>query len=516
MLKCPILKIITLCFFTLAVSACSFTSTFQSLTGHAYGSKSELINGKWVDVKPREPDNFDLEVEKTLVGDVLVGQACKNKFTFEIKVLATNGDYVGNKAYYDSGIEQNSMTKGHLFSWAHAQDTISVPSLRQDQVMAVLTVKSEASQQFKTELVANLDKLRRGNGLMTYYAYNVSARGRQITVEEAKADQSRALRLDIMKDANGIGWEGTIEGENFPACTDLTLKSKQGRNTGKFAPPHYPYFDENALQTEAKNKPKYGVVWLAVNPEIQTYWTKKFFEETKKSTALQHEQNYDTGRIYEKIGKILPESYTFALQTYLNAAKRQDDVRVFSALARMYGAGLGTNKDANESKKWLDMVHVAYRQANDVCISPEVLRTFKIEWDEIERRNAGLNYLVNSALGTESELGRIVIGKIEADDLINLKKPFKCSALIQRVDAHVDLGEPDYYVGTDGYGNQFYYDNSLAKAVSGSLSSFFDQLSRRPFSDEIKIYPTNDGRYEINEKINGKQQRIVFSANRKK
>ena len=80
MLKCPILKIITLCFFTLAVSACSFASTFQSLTGHAYGSKSELINGKWVDVKPREPDNFDLEVEKTLVGDVLVGQACKNKF----------------------------------------------------------------------------------------------------------------------------------------------------------------------------------------------------------------------------------------------------------------------------------------------------------------------------------------------------------------------------------------------------------------------------------------------------
>lgn len=516
MLKSPTLKIITLCFFTSAVSACSFTSTFRALTGHEYGSKSELINGKWVAVKPREPDNFDLEVEKTLVGDVLIGHACENKFTFEIKVLATNGDYAGNKAYYDSGSELNAATNGVLFRWAHSQDASYSPHLNQRQLMAVLTVKSQTNQQFKTELVANLANLRQGDGLMTFYAYNIPARGRQITVEEAKADLSRALRLDIIKDAKGVGWEGTIEGENFPACLDLTLKSNQGRNTSKVMTPNFPYVDEKAIRNAVELRPKSGVVWIAIHPQIQIYWTKKYFDWTKQSAALHIEPDYDTGRKYEEIGKTLPESYPLALQTYLVAAKRLDDVRVYSALARMYSSGLGTNVDARESKKWQDLQNAAYRQANDVCISPEVLNTFKLEWIEIERRNAAMNFLMDSALGTDSDLGRIVIGKIYATNLINLKKPFKCEAIIQRVGMRIDLGEPDYYIGTEKDGSEFYYDNSIAKAGSAFFSSFFEQLSRRPYSDHIKIYPTNDGRYEMNEKINGQMQNILFSARRKK
>ena len=119
-------------------------------------------------------------------------------------------------------------------------------------------------------------------------------------------------------------------------------------------------------------------------------------------------------------------------------------------------------------------------------------------------------------MGTDSDIGRIIIGKVYATNLINLKKPFKCGAEIQRVDAHIDLGEPDYYIGREKDGSEYYYDNSIAKAGSAFVSSFFDQLSRRPYSDHINIYPTNDGRYQMQEKINGETQLITFSARNKK
>lgn len=475
------------CLVCTLISSCSSISTSLEILSLKEGERMELQNGNWVLIKPeppKPPSPFELEVQKELVHDVLVGHACNNKYSFEIKITGTEGDL--NKETY--------------------------------ALAGTLTVSSQTHQQFKTELRSSLHSMQAGYGSVTFYA--AYSGGRQPTLGEAETSILYALRMDLARDANGKGWEGTIEGDNFPACVDLTLISTQGRNTSIFPGPNYPYYPSgkggyNEYEYDAawRKPPKYGVVptRTPISSVIQVYWTKKFFDWTKKSAALHNEQNYATGRIYEKLGKTLPESYPLALQVYLVAAKRLDDVRVYYALSRMYAAGLGTNVDVSESKKWLDQAQAAYLPANDVCISSEVLKMFELQWNEIEQRNQVMNVFGNLFLGTDNDIGQIVIGRIEADELINLQQPFVCKAAIQRIDASFDLGEPDYYIATGPSGETYYYDNSLAKVSSDLLSSFSNALSRRPYSDRIKIYPAKDGQFVMEERLNGKTEHIIFT-----
>ena len=82
-----IMKIVTPCILFGLLTSCAYG--YRTMFGQNYGTVMELQNGKWVVKKPeppKPPSAFELEVQKKLVDDVLVGHACNNKYSFEIKI----------------------------------------------------------------------------------------------------------------------------------------------------------------------------------------------------------------------------------------------------------------------------------------------------------------------------------------------------------------------------------------------------------------------------------------------
>lgn len=477
--KTTIVKIATLCISIITVSACSTTSLFEAMTGinlNGPGKKYEVLpNGQLVEIKPRQPDSSDLFVEKNLIGDVLTGTACQNKYNFVMKIIATNSDYVGNDAYYRRDYSLNRELNGDLYNWAHAYIRDSVPP---KELMAVMTVKTQTEQPLSTKLVANLNYIRQGQGMMNLYGYVVLPPGKRITVDEAKQDLLRAIRLDIVKDTKGAGWEGTISGENFPTCLDLTLKSTQGRTTTVFAEATYPYKYVNTTNWGHIYVPKYGVLVNKVDPEVQIFWTKKHI-------AKHPEDNFLLGNMYNEFAKSNPSYFQKTEETLLIAAEINHDFRAYRSLAQLYEEGHLNDPDHSKAKLWHTRFVEAYRPANQICSDPRVRKAFADELNN--NRGEQIRELIANHRTHQGDQ----ILEIFAAYFTGLDHSFECTAVIKRNVEHRDVSlfdEDDY--PTDPLAGMF----DIAYQMSNLRREDF---LKKPYTTFIKVYPQGNGNYAL-------------------
>lgn len=392
--------------------------------------------------------------------DILIGKACNNNFNFEIKI-------------------PKGMANDFRFI-----------------LQATLTGNLQFNLKFQTLLRGEFF-----NNILKFNAYTTSSKSQKISSLQDDAGLSRNLRMYLIKDSKEKGWEGTIEGDKFSACDDLTLTSTTGKYANMF--PSYGELKEQdfSFVLEKERGPliddmfgfgKSNVSRKYFNgPIVRLYWLKRML--TFDETYLSH-----IGKAYEELGETEPENYSLALQAYHNSAEKFDNLGSYEALSRMYSLGLGTKADPIKSKKLSEYVQSEISAATGACLSPEVIQKFKSKWQKIDKNNRTLAPLSSIVTGSNSDMGELVITKITAGNLSSLNESFLCVASIQRINTQTDMGVPDYKLAKDSDGRIFAYDNSINKLASTFTSAALDHLiSKTIHQDTIPLHPLGNDRYII-------------------
>lgn len=459
MFKRLILNSTLLCISICLLSACvTREDPMTSIRKQMYEAhKAKKLAENQEEIARLSPEQLALQ---SMPPDTLIGKACNNNFNFEIKI-----------------------TEGKAKNFRFI-------------LGATLTGNSQSNLQFQTLLSGELS-----NNILRFNAYTAPSKSQKISSLQDDSGLSRNLRMFLIKDSKEIGWEGTIEGDNFSVCDDLTLTSTTGKyasmfpSEGKLKEQDFSFVLEEErgyLTDDMFGSGKSNVLRKKFNgPIVRLYWLKRML-------AFDEAYLHHIGKAYEELGQTTPENYSLALQAYHNSAEKFDSLGSYEALSRMYSLGLGTKADPIKSKKLSEYVQSEINTATGACLSPEVIEKFKSKWQKINGKNRSLGGLSNLVTGSNSDMGELVITKIAAGNLSSLNKPFLCVASIQRINIHTDMGVPDYKLTMDSSGRIFAYDNSINKLASTFASAALDNLlSKIIHTDTIPLHPLGNDRYII-------------------
>lgn len=374
---------------------------------------------------------------KQLAGDTLVGNACNRKLEIEVNI---------------------------------AEVSLNNPNQPMDPLF-VLRGSVKTTPPSKQAIVKPLiGAISRSNGVL-----NLSP------PYDASNSRTNHLLISLLRDKDGQGWEGMMEGMGVGECDDVRLKSKKGNNTIVFPAMTGDLALKLSDPRMAPNSAMYRLYWLKI-------------AEARGSI----DATYYLGEEYEQRGNASPQNYAHALQYYHAAEKKNDDARAQSALGRMYEEGLGTQMDTKTAEKWKGLAKTTEDTAAKACVSPKVRDAVERHMRRAKSSANNMGLLTETITGINVDLGEIAIRKITATDVISINKPFQCKIEGERVNASVEKQEPNFVTATDQYGRVYHYDNSVGQATSARASGIITNMIKdMPYNYTFRLKPMGKGRYTL-------------------
>ena len=272
-----------------------------------------------------------------------------------------------------------------------------------------------------------------------------------------------------------------MEGIVVDGCDDVRLISENGNNTIVFPAMTGDLALKLSNPRMAPNSAMYRLYWLNI-------------AEARGNI----DATYYLGEEYEQRGKTSPQNYVRALQYYHAAAKRNEDARAQSALGRMYEEGLGTQANKKTAEKWKGLGKTTKQAAAKACVSPKVLDAVERYTTQAESTAKRMSLLGEVITGISVNLGEIAIRKITAENVISINKPFLCKIEGERINSRVEKKEPDFYIATDQWGNEYYYDNTVSQVTSALASGLVSNMIKdMPYNYIFRMEPMGNGRYTL-------------------
>lgn len=290
------------------------------------------------------------------------------------------------------------------------------------------------------------------------------------------------IEINLARDSQGKGWQGSFEAEGFSGCEELSMVSVNGNSTSIFPP------------VTRKLAVRYGSGTQSLMNQI--YWLKvieKIDNDDEVALAI--------ASTYEEMGAKSPQYYQKAVQYYRQNADKIGDVRAQTALARLYREGNGVPKDPVQAAKWQKLADHTNKTSAEICASPTTVKAMYSIMAYIEQKVRAMAFGVSIATGVNANPGKVKLEKISPDKVITLDKPFTCQVIGKYIDPKFDADSvPEYvYAGKDINGVDYYHDNRGDKAVKQMIAGAMEKLAKVfPYHDSFKIVPMGNQKYKIN------------------
>lgn len=295
-----------------------------------------------------------------------------------------------------------------------------------------------------------------------------------------------SLAMDIARDAEGKGWIGSFDGEEFDDCHEIMLVSKNGKTTGEL-----PLVSSNLALNMIllQNPDKKG----GINAR-KLYWLKVAEQKGHIDAPFRIVQ------LLEEQAKESPQLYQQVLQDYQSVAENTGDQRAQTALANMYAEGRGTQENPAEAKKWRDLANITLSKAARVCASPKMIPAIYAINQKL-RKEAQFAAIIGTMLtGVTMMPGTIRVTEVVAEDVVSMDRPFTCKVYGENIGDVIDASTvPDIkYFFSDGYGNLTDLgDNSGDKKMKTHIANLGKTMANRPFDANFRIEPMGNMHYKL-------------------